>query len=167
MTNLQKLPPTQGLTRGDGIWRLDWLGECAYPVAIRRYSQPSVKAVLSAVLCDKDDQAALLSPEGTEHRHQIERWIAISALPILTIGSLWQKGVKVVEPNYQVEAFKNLKINSDTASFIKAGKDLDEHFLLPMGIRAVLYFTKPGDTLNFGVKSNKGIWGVFMAFAIS
>ena len=133
MATLQKLPPTQGLTRGDGIWRLDWLGDCAYPAAIRRYSQPSVKAVLSPVLCDKDDLSVLLSSEGTDHHHQIERWVAISALPILTIGSLWQKGAKVYEPDYQVEIFKNLKINPETASFMKAGKDLDEHFLLPMG----------------------------------
>ena len=95
MTVLNKLPPTQGLTRGDGIWRLDWLGECAYPAAIRRYSQPSVKAVLSAVLCDTDDQAVLLSPEGTDHNNQIERWIAIQPFPFSRLGAFGKKVPKL------------------------------------------------------------------------
>ena len=133
MATLKSIPPISGLTRGNGIWRLDWLGDCAYPASVKRYAQPSIKAVLSPLLCDSSDTNALLSPDSTDHHHQIERWPAISALPILTVGSLWQNGLKIAEPDYQKETFQKLTINPETASFTKAGKDIDGHFLLPLG----------------------------------
>ncbi len=121
------------LCKDDRIWRLDWLGDCGYPTTVRRYGQPSVKVVFSPLVCDKDDQAALLLPSATDHHHQKEVWLAISALPILTFGSLWQNGLKIAEPDYQLEAFRDLQINPETTSFIKAGKDIDESFVLPLG----------------------------------
>ena len=121
-----------GLSKDDSIWRLDWLGDCGYPMAIRRYGQPSIKAVFSPLACDKDDQANLLLPSSTDHHHQKEVWLAISALPILTIGSLWQNGLKIAEPDYQLETFRDLQINPETTAFIKSGKDIDESFVLPL-----------------------------------
>lgn len=97
MAILNCFHPIQELGGGDCIWRLDWLGDCGYPTTVRRYGQPSVKGVFSPLVCDKDDQAALLLPSATDHHHQKEVWLAISALPILTVGSLWQKGLKIAE----------------------------------------------------------------------
>ncbi len=127
------MPAIADLSKDNHIWRLDWLGDCGYPTMVRRYGQPSVKAVFSPLVCDKDDQAALLLPSATDHHHQKEVWLAISALPILTVGSLWQKGLKIAEPVYQLETFRDLKINPETTSFIKAGKDIDGDFVLPLG----------------------------------
>ena len=120
------------LSKDKSILRLDWLGDCGYPMVIRRYGQPSIKAVFSPLACDKDNQAHLLLPSSTNHHHQKEVWLAISALPILTVGSLWQKGLKIAEPDYQQETFHDLNIDLETASFIKAGKDIDESFVLPL-----------------------------------
>ncbi|MGV0962441.1 MAG: hypothetical protein ACOYBT_00950 [Polynucleobacter sp.] len=133
MAILNCFHPIQELGGGDCIWRLDWLGDCGYPTTVRRYGQPSVKGVFSPLVCDKDDQAALLLPSATDHHHQKEVWLAISALPILTVGSLWQKGLKIAEPDFQLETFRDLKINPESASFIKAGKDIDGGFVLPLG----------------------------------
>jgi hypothetical protein len=43
-----------------------------------------------------------------------------------------EKGLKIAEPDYQLEAFCDLQINPETASFIKAGKDIDESLVLPL-----------------------------------
>jgi len=102
------MPAIADLSKDDLIWRLDLFGDCGYPTTVRRYGQPSVKVVFSP-------------------------WLAISALPILTLGSLWQKGLKIAEPEYQLEVFRDPQINPETTSFIKAGKDIDGGFVLPLG----------------------------------
>lgn len=133
MNQLRAMPAIADLSKDDLIWRLDWLGDCGYPMVIRRYGQPSIKAVFSTLACGKNDQAALLMPGATDHHYQKEVWLAISALPILTIGSLWQNGLKIAEPEYRIEVFCDLLINPETTSFIKAGKDIDGNFVLPLG----------------------------------
>lgn len=133
VANLRVIPAIKDLIKDDRIWRLDWFGDCGYPTTVRRYGQPSVKVVFSPLVCDKEDQATLLLPGSTDHHHQKEVWLAISALPILTIGSLWQEGLKIAEPDYQPEVFRDLQINPDTTTFIKAGKDVDGSFVLPLG----------------------------------
>lgn len=127
------MPAIADLSKDDRIWRLDWFGDCGYPTTVRRYGQPSVKVIFSPLACDKGDQAALPLPIGTDHHHQKEVWLAISALPILTVGSLWQNGLKITEPDYQLEVFHDLQINPETTSFIKAGKDIEGSFVLPLG----------------------------------
>ena len=129
---LRAMPAIADLSKDDLIWRLDWLGDCGYPMVIRRYGQPSIKAVFSPLARDKDDQAHLLLPSATDHHHQKEVWLAISALPILSIGSLWQSGLKIAEPDYQLETFRDLQIDPETTTFIKAGNDIDECFVLPL-----------------------------------
>lgn len=127
------IPPSfPSLTPDERVWRLSWFGECAYPGSVRRYAQPSIKVVLAPVLCDPDDQAALILPESIDHQHSHEAWAPIAALPMLTIGDLWQKGQQVASPDYQAELFKRLSITPETTSFVKAGLAIDEHFLLPL-----------------------------------
>lgn len=127
------MPAIADLSKDNRIWRLDWFGDCGYPTTVRRYGQPSVKVVFSPLVCNKEDQAALLLPSATDHHHQKEVWLAISALPILTIGSLWRNGLKIAEPDYQLKVFRDLQINPQATSFIKAGKDIDGSFVLPLG----------------------------------
>ena len=126
------MPAIADLHKDNRIWRLDWFGDCGYPTTVRRYGQPSVKVMFSPLACDGEDHAALLLPSATEHHHQKEVWLAISALPILTVGSLWQKGLKIAEPDYRLEVFRDLQIYPQTTSFIKAGKDIDGSFALPL-----------------------------------
>jgi len=47
-------------------------------------------------------------------------------LPLLAIGDLWQDGRQAASPNYQVEAFKGLAVNADSAcSGIKIEKSTE------------------------------------------
>lgn len=129
---MNDLPRISSLTPDDRIWRLDWFGDCAYPGAVRRYAQPSIKAVLSPLLCDPSDHAALILPDSTNHQQSRETWLPIASLPMVAIGDLWQHGQPITSPDYQVESFKKLSINPDTTAFVKAGLAIDERFLLPL-----------------------------------
>lgn len=120
------------LTPDDRPWRIDWFGEVGYPGNIRRYAQPSIKVSLSPLRCDPAEHAALLLSDSTDHQHQHETWAPIAALPMLSIGDLWQGGQQIASPNYQVEAFKGLAINPESTAFVKAGLALEDHFLLPL-----------------------------------
>ena len=127
------IPPSfPSLTPDERVWRLSWFGNCAYPGSVRRYAQPSIKVVLTPLLCDPDDQAALILPECADNQHSHETWAPIAALPMLTIGDLWQNGQQFASPDYQTESFKRLSITPETTSFVKAGLAIDEHFLLPL-----------------------------------
>lgn len=129
---MNAVPNLPNLTPDDRIWRVDWFGDCGYPGSVRRYAQPSVKVVLSALRCAPLDQLALLSPEATDHQHSHETWIPVAALPIVAIGDLWQSGERIASPEYQKECFNKLQITPETASFIKAGLALDDRFLIPL-----------------------------------
>ena len=130
---LDSLPKFSQLTPDDRVWRIDWLGDIAYPGSVRRYAQPSVKVVLSAICCDPSDTNTLVSPDSSDYQHQHETWAPIAALPMLAIGDLWQQGQRIASPDYQVESFRRLAITQETTAFIKAGLAIDGHFLLPLG----------------------------------
>ncbi|MCU7846469.1 MAG: hypothetical protein KZQ89_00430 [Candidatus Thiodiazotropha sp. (ex Lucinoma kastoroae)] len=120
------------LTPDDRVWRVNWLGEVAYPGHIHRYTQPCLKVILSALLCDHDDSKALLNPECSNNWETHEAWVPISSLPLLSIGSLWQNGIELASPQYQIKRFERLQINAETTTLIKAGLSLDGSFLLPL-----------------------------------
>lgn len=130
--NSDSLPTLSQLTPDDRIWRLDWFGECAYPGSVRRYAQPSIKVVLSALRIAPVDRATLLLPDCTDHQHPHEAWVPVAALPMLAIGDLWQSGRRMDSPVYQLEAFQNLCVDDTSACFVKAGLAVDGRFLLPL-----------------------------------
>lgn len=130
--NPDSLPTLSQLTPDDRIWRLDWFGECAYPGSVRRYTQPCIKVVLSALRVAPADRAALLLPDCTDHQHSHEAWVPVAALPMLAIGELWQNGRQMDSPVYQLEAFQNLRVDDTSTCFVKAGLAVDGHFLLPL-----------------------------------
>ena len=129
---MDSVPTLPSLTPDDRIWRLDWFGETAYRTSLRRYKQPCVKVGLSALICEPGNSGALLEPDSTDHQNPHELWIPISTLPLLGVGDLWQHGRQIASPGYQMEYFKQLVIDQNTASFVKAGLAIDEHFLLPL-----------------------------------
>lgn len=129
---MNAIPNLPNLTPDERIWRVDWFGDCGYPGTVRRYAQPSVRVVLSALRCDPSDQIALLAPEATDHQHSHQAWVPVAALPMLAIGDLWQAGHHMASPDYQRESFGKLRIDLETASFIKAGLAIDDHFLIPL-----------------------------------
>ncbi len=122
---MNTLPSLPDLTPDDRVWRLAWFGDCAYPAQVRRYAQPSLKAVLSPLLEAAD-------PESADRHYQRDAWVPVSMLPILAVGDLWQHGRQIASPDYHVETFKRLRITPSTTAFVKAGLALGGHFLLPL-----------------------------------
>ncbi|MCU7841598.1 MAG: hypothetical protein KZQ94_19745 [Candidatus Thiodiazotropha sp. (ex Troendleina suluensis)] len=120
------------LTPDNRVWRVNWLGEVAYPGQIHRYTQPCLKVILSPLLCDHEDSKALMNPDCTNNWETHDTWVPVSTLPLLSIGSLWQNGNELLTPQYQIKRFERLQINAESTTLIKAGLSLDGSFLLPL-----------------------------------
>ncbi len=59
-------------------------------------------------------------------------WVSVGTLPLLRIGDIWRNGQLVASPDYELEQFLDLEINSQTVVLVKAGLNLeDKGFLLP------------------------------------
>lgn len=93
----------------EGIWRVDWFGDVAYPNMQARSSQPSVAVQFSC-------------HSGSSVHEQRQVWLPIGLLPMLKVGDLWEKGSptgKSTAPEKGV--LDNLLINHDTVQYCKAG----------------------------------------------
>lgn len=82
----------------------------------------------------RDDPSVLLSPDSTSPaKFQRKVWISSGTLPLLRIGDIWRDGKLEASPDYQLECFADLRIDSTTIHLIKAGLNLDDKgFLLPL-----------------------------------
>ena len=124
------------LPKGNGFWRIDWFGDIAFPDRTARRKQPSVFLHLSRVTDRRflEDPSVLLSPECTAPaRFQKKVWVSVGTLPMLRVGDIWRDGMLECRPDYELERFAGLEINSNTTSFIKAGLNLNEQgYLLPL-----------------------------------
>jgi hypothetical protein len=120
------------LTLDDRHWRIDWFGELSFPGGTNRRSQASIRVAVSPLNCDKADNQALLSTDGTDHHHQKLRWLPVSMLPYVQVGDIWQNGQAIYVPEYQREKFIGLEISKETTDFIKAGLAIEDAFILPL-----------------------------------
>lgn len=116
--------------------RISWFGEVSYPNRSIRRQQPSVRIHLSPVtdfgILEKPE--LLLDPNSTNYgRSSFSRYISVGCLPFLRIGDLWMRQKLRLTPDYQVQAFQNLRIDESTTSIVKAGLPKDgNNFLLPL-----------------------------------
>lgn len=124
------------LPKGQTPWRIDWLGDIAFPDRSARRKQPSIFVHLSRVADPRAlvDPALLLSPEATEHaKYQIGRWLSVGTLPLLRVGDIWRGSRLLIQPDYEIETFSALRIDGSTTTLIKAGLNKDDRgFLLPL-----------------------------------
>jgi len=114
----------------EGAWRIDWLGDVAYPDLSKRQSQPSVAVQFSQNL----------SSSGEISKR--EEWLPIGLLPFLKVGDLWLHGQPTGENTApSKETFSQLAINRDSTQFYKAGGKPDPkthgllgsiHYWLPL-----------------------------------
>jgi hypothetical protein len=125
--------PRYGKLLGDGSrWRIDWFGQVYYPDRTQRSTQPSVVVHLSKLRGNPSTPADWLSPNVTE-ADQHTQSISIGALPHFAVGDTWLDGRREPSPDYELETFTDLVIDSSTTSIIKAGLNPDdEGFLLPL-----------------------------------
>jgi hypothetical protein len=121
----------QKLTPDERLWRVDWFGEFSYPPG-QRTNLPSVRVAISPVLCDPEDDSALLSVTATGLNNQRLVWLPVGVLGAIRIGDIWKNGQCVFSPKYQTEKFEKLHIKRDTTDFVKSGMALEGAFLLPL-----------------------------------
>ncbi|MBR7777942.1 hypothetical protein [Undibacterium rugosum] len=132
--NNNHLPSIFAFPKDVNFWRIDWFGEVAFPNRLLRRTQPSVLVHLSRVLNPsfQENPALLLGPASTFASRQRKVWVSVGTLPLLRVGDIWQHGQLTYAPDYELEQFFDLDINSQTAVLIKAGLNLeDKGFLLP------------------------------------
>ncbi len=128
------LPSIFAFPKDENFWRVDWFGEVAFPNRLLRRTQPSILVYLSRVLNTsfQENPALLLAPDSTFTARQRKVWISIGTMPLLRVGDIWRYGQLVATPDYELEQFLDLEINSQTAVLVKAGLNLEEQgFLLP------------------------------------
>lgn len=132
--NFNHLPSIFAFPKDGNFWRIDWFGEIAFPNRMLRRTQPSVLVHLSRVLDNsfQENPAALLAPESTFASKQRKVWLSVGTLLLLRIGDIWRDGQLVLSPDYEIEHFPDLEINTETVVLVKAGLNLKEKgFLLP------------------------------------
>jgi hypothetical protein len=122
--------------RDEAAWRINWFGAVSYVDRGVRRQQPSVLVSLSRVTDPNAlvDTKLLLNPEATNRaRFQAERNVSVGTLPFMRIGDIWRNQQLILQPDYQIEQFRTLKIDRSTTALIKAGLSKDGRgFLLPL-----------------------------------
>lgn len=117
-------------------WRVDWLGDVAFPDRTARRKQPSVFVHLSKVLnaAFSNDLETQLSPSSTSQaRFQKKVWVSVGTLPLLRVGDIWRNTALEFQPDYELETFENVQIDRDHTSLIKSGLNIDDKgYLLPI-----------------------------------
>jgi hypothetical protein len=82
----------------------------------------------------RTEPSCLLSPSSTWSEQQRKVWVSVGALPLIRVGDIWRDGRFEAMPDYELEQFNDVKINTDTSVLVKAGLNLeDKGFLLPRG----------------------------------
>ena len=117
-------------------WRIDWLGDIAFPNRSVRRKQPSVFLHLSRLADERfrSDPSVLLSPHCTgPAKLQRRIWVSVGTLALVRIGDIWHKGGLALRPDYELEEFAGLQIDKESTAIVKAGLNLNnEGFLLPI-----------------------------------
>lgn len=128
------LPSIFVFPKDGNSWRIDWSGDIAFPNRMLRRTQPSVLVHMSRVLDTtfRENPTVLLSADSTFVSKQRKVWVSVGTLPLLGVGDIWRDGQLERRPDYELEHFPDLEINSETAVLIKTGLNLEEKgFLLP------------------------------------
>ncbi len=127
------LPSIFAFPKDENFWRIDWFGEVAFPNRLLRRTQPSILVHLSRVLNSffQENPTLLLNPASTFASRPRKVWVSVGTLPLLRVGDVWRNGQLAYAPDYELEQFLDLEINSQTAFLVKAALNLeDKGFLL-------------------------------------
>lgn len=109
-------------------WRIDWLGNVAYPDRRKSYKQPAICLAISRV--GKDISGSYHCNHSVRNQRQI--WAPVGLLPNFRIGDIWQDGFLLQQETTPAAIFQGLRINRGSCRIAKAGIDVDgQGFLLP------------------------------------
>ncbi|AYQ27469.1 hypothetical protein DT070_05145 [Polaromonas sp. SP1] len=120
-----------------GLWRIDWIGDLAFPDRTVRRKQSSVFVHLSRLKSESilDEPHLLLYPDCTAPaRFQKKIWVSVGALSLLRVGDIWRDGKLEDQPDYEQETFADVQVDGSTSHIIKAGLKQDDvnGYLLPL-----------------------------------
>ncbi|QWT47178.1 hypothetical protein [Azospira inquinata] len=122
-------PVISGLTPDERSWRIDWLGDVAYPPTVNRRRQPSIRIAISPTT-----SCLLFNRIRSNPAEQRDVWLPIGLLPLLRVGDIWTQGKLTRRPTYDFEQFPDQLIYPDTVSVIKAGLPCGSDYLLPFNL---------------------------------
>lgn len=115
--------------RDDSTWRLDWFGDVSYQRHVR-YKQPLIRIALSKVTLDANGSWDYQS-KSPEQNSVAQAVVPIGLLPPLRIGTIWQAGSMVADPEYAIEGFEFIA-SHENIDLVKSGVPEGESgFLLP------------------------------------
>lgn len=118
-----------------GLWRIDWIGDLAFPDRTIRRKQCSVFVHLSRLKSEAvlEEPHLLLHPDCTDRTEfQKKVWVSVGALSLLRVGDIWRNGTLEVQPDYEQETFTDVQVNSSTTQLLKAGLKQGDSYLLPL-----------------------------------
>jgi len=97
----------EGLTDGDGIWRIVWFGYLNYDTPQGRWPEPGISVYLVKVKLDAE------SPEPFENLDVLTlraKWFPVSYLSLMRLGDLWCKGRLFKKGNYKNITVSNINV---------------------------------------------------------
>lgn len=118
-----------------GLWRIDWIGDLAFPDRTVRRKQSSVFVHLSRLWSESvlEEPHMLLSPDCTVNvEFQKRVWVSVGALSLLRVGDIWRDGKLEDQPDYEQETFSDVQVDGSTTTLIKAGLKDSDGYLLPL-----------------------------------
>ncbi|WP_410500186.1 hypothetical protein [Chitinibacter sp. S2-10] len=121
------------LTPSKDAWRLDWLGEVSYTKTSSRWSQSSVQVAISPLNHPYEELTKAGEKPYGNYTLQRKVWLPVGVLRTLKVGTVWQDGMCIHDPDYDLEVFQNIAISPESTTYVKSGASVDGHYLLPWG----------------------------------
>lgn len=118
-----------------GLWRIDWIGDLAFPDRTIRRKQCSVFVHLSRLTSEsvlKEPHLLLYADCTYRTEFQKKVWVSVGALSLLRVGDIWRNGTLEDQPEYEQETFADVQVDSSSCQLIKAGLKQDDSYLLPL-----------------------------------
>lgn len=78
-----------------GCWRLDWFGKIRWNEDVK--SEPEIQVFLTRLKDSPNPTLAPLHPYSLDSSRRYETFIGVGLLPLVYIGSVWEKGYRIDE----------------------------------------------------------------------
>jgi hypothetical protein len=118
---------------GDGVWRVDWFGAIEKNYSVE--SEYSVKVIVSRLKkAWKESDAA--TDQAVEHFTRQNISIGVGQLPLVRIGTFWEKGKQLPIVAGRMVSF-DLEINPATINIAIATSKVNEKTLIPFNDHSV------------------------------
>ncbi|WP_156129112.1 hypothetical protein [Chitinibacter sp. ZOR0017] len=105
----------------------------SYTKTSSRWSQSSVQVAISPLNHPYEELAKAGEKPYGNYKLQRKVWLPVGVLRALKVGTVWQNGMCIHDPDYDLEVFQNIAISPETTTYVKSGASVDGDYLLPWG----------------------------------